>query len=566
MPATNWFRKNQKKLLGVLVVFLMVIWGIGPAVDYLVPKPPVGEILGEKISQEEFNDTVIRWARVFFKDSKGLVAEQVWKQLALVHQAEQMDIFVTNEELAQEIRSWFPVDPRIFSDREGYRRMLGSVFHMTEYQFEKTIREYLLAQKLQFLLKNSIKITKDEAFQRYMKESEKVKVKYAAFKAKDFFSSVEIEEDEIRSFYDKHSGNFPGVEEETWGYKEPEKVKIEYIVAKNDVIEKQVNVTDEEMKGYYEEKKDLMFKKEAEAASEKVSGSEDAEDEKAMAEYKPFDEVKRQIEDTLRFKKRETLANKLIGDADNDIYENIDEGELINFSKLASEYGLSYVVPTNPNDGTNYFTKEELKNIVVGIEQFPQRVFEREVNDPSPPLSSLEGKLIYRVLERIAASIPPYEKIHDRVAEDLRYEKAFRKTEEFAKKCFEKIGQTSFEEGIRIIEEETGKIQIVETDYFSRPGIISENDYVKVLGSDRPALATKAFDLKIGESAITLEGKGEKTCYVVTLVDKKEADLKKFEEGKDSIMERYLFEKQLAFLSEWVSQVHKKTQLGKSRS
>lgn len=66
MPATNWFRKNQKKLLGILVVFLMVIWGIGPAVEYIVPKPPVGEILGEKISQEEFNDTVIRWARVFF--------------------------------------------------------------------------------------------------------------------------------------------------------------------------------------------------------------------------------------------------------------------------------------------------------------------------------------------------------------------------------------------------------------------------------------------------------------------------------------------------------------------
>ena len=31
MAATSWFRRNQKKLLGLLVVFLMVIWGIGPA-------------------------------------------------------------------------------------------------------------------------------------------------------------------------------------------------------------------------------------------------------------------------------------------------------------------------------------------------------------------------------------------------------------------------------------------------------------------------------------------------------------------------------------------------------
>jgi len=564
MPATNWFRKNQKKLLGVLVVFLMVIWGIGPAVDYIVPKPPVGEILGEKISQEEFNDTVVRWARVFFKDSKELVSKQVWKQLALVHQAEKMGVFVTNEELAQEIRSWFPVDPAIFNDREGYRRMLGSVFRMTEYQFEKTIREYLLAQKLQFLLKNSIKITKDEAFQRYVKENEKVKVKYGTFKARDFVDRVEIEEDEIRSFYDKYSGNFPNEEEGVWGYKEPEKVKVEYVMARSDVIRKQVNITDEEMHEYYENKKEFMFKKETESTLEKPE--DETVDETSIPEYKPFDEVKGQIEVTLQFKKSEALANKLIGDADNDIYENIDEGGLISFSELASKYSLSYVVPTNPNDGTNYFAKDELKEVVKGLEKFPQLVFDREVNDPSPPLSSLEGKLIYRVLERIAPAIPPYEKIHDKVAEDLRSEKAFRKAEAFARKCLEKMGQTSFEEGIKIIEEETGKIQIIETDYFSRPGIISENDYAKVLGADRSVLATRAFDLKIGEFDITVEGKGEKTCYVVMLVDKKETNLEKFEEKKDSIMQKYLTEKQLAFLSEWESQVHKKTRLGKSKS
>jgi hypothetical protein len=338
-------------------------------------------------------------------------------------------------------------------------------------------------------------------------------------------------------------------------------------MARRDVIEKQVNITDEEMHEYYENKKEFMFKKETESTLKDVEKPEDETvDETSIPEYKPFDEVKGQIEVTLWLKKSEALVNKLIGDADNDIYENIDEGGLISFSELASKYSLSYVVPTNPNDGTNYFAKDELKEVVKGLEKFPQLVFDREINDPSPPLSSLEGKLIYRVLERIDPAIPPYEKIHDKVAEGLRSEKAFRKAEAFAKKCLEKMGQTSFEEGIKIIEEETGKIQIVETDYFSRPGIISENDYAKVLGSDRSALATRAFDLKIGEFGITVEGKGEKTCYVVTLVDKKEADLKKFEEKKDSIMEKYLTEKQLAFLSEWESQLHKKTRLGKSKS
>lgn len=50
------------------------------------------------------------------------------------------------------------------------------------------------------------------------------------------------------------------------------------------------------------------------------------------------------------------------------------------------------------------------------------------------------------------------------------------------------------------------------------------------------------------------------------LEDRKKVDPKKFEEEKDSIIAKYLIEKQLAFLSEWESWVSKKTQLGKSKS
>ncbi|MFQ5962844.1 MAG: SurA N-terminal domain-containing protein [Candidatus Scalinduaceae bacterium] len=570
MPATNWFRKNQKKLLGILVVFLMVIWGIGPAVDLLVPKPPIGEIFGEKVSQEEFNDTVVRWARVFFRDSREPVAEQVWKQMALFRQADEMGILVTNEELAQETQNWFPFDPQIFAGKEEYRRMLGSIFHMTEYQFEKTFREYLLAQKLMFFLKNSVKITKDEAFQRYMKENEEVKVKYAAFKAKDFINHVEANEDEIRSFYDKYSGNFPNPEEGIWGYKEPEKVKIEYVMARYDVLE-EVNITDEEMHKYYEDNKDVIFNEDVyKEAIDVFKGTEKSEEEKpdktSIPEYKPFDEVKERIKNTLRREKNEELANKRIGKADKYINDNIGKEIFISFPKLAAKNNLLYIVPTNPGDGTNYFRKDELRKVIIGMEQLPQLVSERDVNDPSPPLGSLEGKLIFQVLERLEPSSPPYEEIRDRVEEDLRYSKAFKKAETFAEKCIDKIKQTSFQEGVKSIQEETGKIEIVETDYFSRPGIISENDYIKVLGSDRPNLAEMAFDLKIGESAVAIEGKGEKTCYVITLVDRKKVDPEKFEAERDAIMKGYLIEKQLAFLSEWESWVNKKTRLGKGKS
>ncbi len=562
MAATSWFRKNQKKLLGILVVFLMVIWGIGPAAEYLVPKPAIGEILGEKITQEQFSDTATRWARIFFRDPEEPVAKMVWSQMALFIQAEKMGVFVTKEELAQEVRNFFPVDPRVFEDKEGFRRMIGSVFHLTEYQFEKTIKEYLITRKLQYLLRNSVKITRDEALQRYIKENEKVKIKYAALNARDFVSNVKVEEDEIRSFYDKHSEAFPNVEEGRWGYKEPEKVKIEYVITKNAAVEREIKttITDAAMRNYYEEKKDLMFRTEAEEKdSEETSG------ETSVPEFKPFEEVKEQIKNNLLFKEYDATINRQIADADEEIYEMIDKEEFISFPDLAERHGLAYVIPTNSNNGTNYFAKDELIEVMIDLPEFPRQVFDRDINDPSPPLSSVEGKFIYRVIEKIAPRTPPYEEIRERVARDLSYEKALAEAEMVAEKCLEKINQTSFEEGLKFIEDKAGKIEITETKYISRPGIISEDDDVEVLGQERAEIAEIVFGLKVGESAIAVEDKGAKKCYVVMLVDRKKVDPNEFEEDKDSIMAQYLMEKQLAFMTEWESWVGKKSQLGKRK-
>jgi hypothetical protein len=561
MAATSWFRRNQKKLLGILVVFLMAIWGIGPAAEYIIPKPGVGKIHGRKITQDQFSDTATRWARIFFRDAKEPVAQLVWRQMALFGQAENMGIVITKDELAQEIRNFFPVDPRIFEDKDGFRRMLGSAFHLTEPQFEKTIKEYLLARKLQYLLKSSVKVTGDEALQRYIKENEQVKIKYTAIRARDFISKVEVNEDEIKSFYDKYSENYPNFEEGIWGFKEPEKVKIEYIIARSDVIEKQINITDEKMLEYYEEKKDLMFRKENVAKPEGENP-----DETSVSEFKPFDEVKEGIKKNMLFRERETMADKMIAGADEEIYENIDKEGFISFAKLAKKYNLSHVIPTNRNNGTNYFTKDELREVIIDLPEFPKQVFERDVNDPSTPISATEGKLIFRVIEKVESHIPPYENVHDKVAEDLRYEKAFGEAEKVARKCLEKTNQTSLEEGVSSIRDDAGQLAIIETKYVSRPGISRKDDDTEILGPERVKITDTAFGLKVGESAIAVENRGEKTCYVVKLVERKKVDPKNFEVQRDLITKQYLLEKQFVFSSEWESWVGTKTQLGKSKS
>jgi hypothetical protein len=191
-------------------------------------------------------------------------------------------------------------------------------------------------------------------------------------------------------------------------------------------------------------------------------------------------------------------------------------------------------------------------------------VFERDVNDPSPPIGSPEGPIIFRVLEKVKPETVSYEKIHDKVADDLRQEKALRFAQQLAEKCLEKIQETTFEEGVKVLEGENVRIEVVETDYFKRPGIIGEDSAINVLGEDKQELAKEVFGLKIGESTFTVKGKGQKSCYLVTLVDKKKSDTAEFEKEEESLVKQYLIEKQFAFLSEWESWINKKTQLGKS--
>ena len=332
-------------------------------------------------------------------------------------------------------------------------------------------------------------------------------------------------------------------------------------------MQNEITISEEEIIKYYEENKDELFK-EVVSDIEVPGDTSDPEEKNTTSEpkFRPFDDVKGQILVTLKRQKSEALANKKIGDADNEIYEMMGNNKFVGFAELSEKFGLTYVVPTNPDDGTNYFAREDLDTVILGLIQLPQLVFEREVNDPSPPIGSPEGPLMFRVIAKTQPETPPFGQIHDKVAEDLRYEKAFIAAQKLAEKCLEKINQSTFEEGVKSIDSGTGELKIVETDYFTRPGIIGENSYVAVLGQDNPGLAATVFGLEIGESATSVKEKGERACYLVTLVDRKKIDPAGFEKEKESIMAKYLAEKQFAFLLEWEPWLNQKAQLGNDRS
>ncbi len=566
----DWLRR-QKKRVYIIMVFAMAAWGIGYSASYLIPRKPIGVILGEKIYQEDYGDALNRWHRVFLREANLPLARIVWEQMVMTRQAEKMGIAVSDEEIMERLQGMAFLTMSHRGGLPPQRQIIQALcqtYGVNEDQLWRTFREALLIEKMSTLLASAVKITDEEAWQRYARENEEVKVEYLAIKASDLVEHVQVSPEEISSFYDRYKDSLPDPALGRPGYKEPEKVKIEYIIARYRDLEKQVSVSEDEIKSYYEENKERHYKATPDKTrEEKSAGGGDETAKEQPPTYKSLEEVRNEIKDSLTREKAKELVNKLISQVDEKIYESLGKAERLSFSAVASELGLFY-------SETDYFGREEAEKVIREAEDLGKLAFEREPFDPSPPLDAPAGKYIFQVVSKKESAPPPLEEIKGRVEKDLKEEKALQKAREIMEACARKIREQSLAEGLKLLEEEGKKIRGEykgsiyfkgETEYFARPETVEGRSYryLKSLDADVPNLASAAFSLKPQEVAVVTEEAGKKACYVIRLTDRKEAERSKFDADKEKLLRRYLTEKQETFLTKWTEALKEKNRLAR---
>jgi len=570
----GWLRM-QKKRVFIIMVFAMATWGIGFSASYLIPSKPIGLILGEKVYQEEYGDAMNRWHKVFLREGNLPIGKIVWEQMVMYRQAEKMGIAVSDEEIMERLQSMAFLT---MSHRGGLppqsqlMQALCQTYGVNEDQLWRTFREAILVEKMSTLIAGGIKITNEEAWQRYARENEEVKVQYLALRAGDLVDHVQVSPEEIGSFYNAHKDNPPDPARGNPGYKEAEKVKIEYIMARYRDLEDRVSVSEEEVKSYYEDNKERRYK------AQKPEKAQEEGKEQSPA-YKSLEEVRGEIKDSLKREKSKELVNKLISKADEEIYESLGKAERLNFSTIAQKLGLFY-------KETDYFGREESEKVIREAEDLAKQAFERETFDPSPPQDAPVGKYVFQVVSRKEATPPPLEEIKEKVEKDLREEKALQRAKELADAAADRIRNKSLEEGLKFLEEEGKKLrgenrgliyQKGETEFFARPEVVEGRAYryLKSLDADVPHLVQSAFSLKevatsapggppTKEVAVVAEEAGKKACYIIWLAGRKEAEKSKFDENKEKLLRRYLTEKQQTFLKEWVDALREKGKLTKA--
>ncbi|MBM4054586.1 MAG: hypothetical protein FJ264_07930 [Planctomycetes bacterium] len=574
MVSASWLRKNQK-IVYIIMIFAVSVWGISYSAMELIPKKPIGKVLGRKVTQDEFADMAIRWQRLFFPQTQESVVPMIWKQLMMVEKANQMGLMITSPEVEDGLRriafQIFGQNPDL--DRQRLIQFLCNTFKLNPDQIQRTIREALLVEKLEVLLRASAKVTSEELWHRFSLENEQVKLKILALKASDFADSVQVNEEELVAFYNEYKNKEYDGHSGTPGYMLPEMVKIECLVARFNDMESLVTVAEEDIKKYYEDNKETQYKIDS---SETKTEAPDAQEEKTDATakddtkekdikkttYKLYAEVKDEIQKTLSRQKAREKASEVINKVDEEIYATIDKADRQGFIDLARKYKLTHTIPTGKESKGEFLTEKDLWEIFPGSDQIVNVAFDREKFEPSMPLEFVEGIVIVQVIDKKYPAPAPFEDIKNKVAQDLAMVKGLQKSKEVAEKYLTgSYSASAFDDIVKLIKTEYGKkdFLVCETDYINRPAKLFERDsrYIEALNADRPNIAKKAFELKEGEVSFAIETTDEKACYIITVIERKPADKSLFEKTRETVKKRFLYEKQEAFLTAWKADMDK---------
>ncbi|KDA53786.1 hypothetical protein EG19_02925 [Thermoanaerobaculum aquaticum] len=221
-------RENLKNLKWILwfVVFIFVLlifvdWGTGRlrggSMEHVAAR-----VAGIEISERDFLREVRQTderLRSLYGQQYELIRSQLdLGQLALsnlinnallVEQAKKLKLQVSDQELAERILS-FPVfrkEDGSFVGEEIYARILAAN-QTTPEEFEAELREGLLIEKLQKVLRQGIVIPDAEVDREYRKRNENASFQLLFVTAERYFPSTQATEAEAKAYYDSHQSQF----------------------------------------------------------------------------------------------------------------------------------------------------------------------------------------------------------------------------------------------------------------------------------------------------------------------------------------------------------------------
>ncbi len=171
-------------------------------------------------------------------------AQQIIQRELLMEEARKAGLVVSERELQDQILSYqaFRREDGSFVGQDVYARILRAN-QTTPEQFEARLREDLLIQKLQNIVRQAVLLSDEEVEQEIRKQRETADLDVIVIPVRQFLGDVSAGDAEVQAYYDAHRDEFT----------RPEQRVIRYLVVETNTLRRLLPVNDAEIKSYYED-------------------------------------------------------------------------------------------------------------------------------------------------------------------------------------------------------------------------------------------------------------------------------------------------------------------------
>ncbi len=489
--AQSWMIKVV--LFGIVVVF--VLWGIwspnsgrerelakiGDQIITIAEARNYYQSIRERyqsIYGVQFTDEMAQ--KMGLKDRA--IKDLIYRAL-LLQEANRLGLRVSAEEVQSSAENIPAFQKDGLFDKATYQRALKQV-RMTPQEFEANQRQMLLIGKVQGLIASSVKVSDRELLNAYESFFEKVNLDIAFLNPEDV-KGVSPTPDEVKEYFSKHRDDF----------KLPARARARYLLFDPKEYAKQVEVSAKEAENYYQSNTE-KFVQPKRVKVRHILIKADAKDPDALAKAKEKAESIR----------KEAAAGK-------------------DFAQLAKQYSED---PGTKNQGgeLGYISKGQV------VPEFEEAAFSLKAGEISKVIQTAYGLHILKVDEIQEQKAEPFDKVKDRIQNDLRIRKAGEIAHDDADQAYEAAIKEKtlerFAKDKHLVLKDTGEFSAADTVNLD------------------PKLKEAAFSMSKGDvSPVLRVGKGADVAFaVLQVVEKQEARRPELKEAEAKVLDAVRKEKQ----------------------
>jgi peptidyl-prolyl cis-trans isomerase D len=491
----NWLKWSLGIVCLAFVVFYIPDFLRGSSTD-AAAGDTVASVAGHDITAGEFRRSYQAQVQAYRNAYGGNMSDQLLKQLgvdqqilqqmmderAALAEARRLGIDAKDEEVRQRILT-IPAfqENGVFIGEQRYQQFLRMQRPpMTPSEFEDTVRNQVIVEKLRTSVSDWVTITDKDLEQEYRRRNTKVKLAVVNFTADTFRSQVTASDDETKTYFDAHTADF----------RIPEKRKIRYLLLDVDAMRSKIVVPSADIERAYNNAIEQYSTPEQVRASHILLKTEGKDDAAVKA-------------------KAEELLKQAKAGAD--------------FAELAKKNSEDTDSAKNGGD-LDYFGKGRM------VPEFDQAVFAMQPGQISDLVKTQYGYHIIKLVDKKAATTRPLSEVRQQINDQLSFERAQAQAADLAQTLGKQISKPA----------DLDKVAKAQGLTVQESGFFARDESILGLGPS-PEVASRAFEMNPGDVAGPL--RASRGFVFETLVAKQDPYIPKIDEVKEKVREEVVKQK-----------------------